>query len=93
MGLGLSFVDLLNGLSLDLFDDDVTVTLCIDDLLSGLGLSPDEHLVVPGLCLLLGLGLLDDCTLDLLLQQVVLSAVLVLKQSQLLLLFVFKSKF
>ena len=35
-------------LSLDLFDNDVTVTLCIDDLLSGLGIGLDEHLVVPG---------------------------------------------
>lgn len=90
--LSLGFVDLLDGLSLHLLHNDIPVTLSIDDLLVGLGLRVRDHLLVDRLRLLLGLGLLDDCTLDLLLQQVILSPVLVLEQRQLLLLFVFEGK-
>jgi len=88
----LRFINLLNSISLNLLDNDVTVTFSINDLFVGETFSVREHLLVLCLCFLFGLGLLNDSSLDLFLKQVILSPVLILEQSQLLLLFILKSK-
>lgn len=85
-------INLLNSISLNLLDNDITVTLSIDDLFVGETFSISKHLLVLCLCFLFCLGLLNDSSLDLLLKQVILSPVLILEQSQLLLLFILKSK-
>jgi len=91
--LRLSLVDLLDGLSLNLLDNDIAITLSVDNLLIGISFGAGKHLLVDCLRLLLSLSLLNNCTLDLFLQQVVLSTILVLQKGQLLLFFVFEGEF
>lgn len=92
LSLSLRLIDLLDGICLDLLDSYVSVTFSVNHPLVGLGLRVGEHLLVLGLCLLLLLGLLNDGSLNLLLEQVVFSSVLVLEQRQLLLLFVLEGQ-
>lgn len=83
----------MNGIGLDLLDNDVTVTFSVNNLFVGVTLGVRDHLLVLGLSFFLSLGLLDDSSLNLLLKQVILSPVLILEQCKLLLLFILKSKF